>query len=629
MFSKTKYCIVLFFLVCNAAFIFSQDTNITIADTIRNVVRAKDDTASYKPLKFILSDHKYLYINPTNPDTVTRKRFLWYNTKVTEDIFNYLPGYYLNYMDVGKLNPIRYNQFNPFKTALLRNERPLNDRMDYGYPDFNLFSRNEIEAIEVTNGFSNTINNFENTINIIQRQLFVNRAYTEISFTQDRYENLYFDGNFHQNLFRNLNFNFGITKHSYDGKYTNSDFDKWLGRFNLNFAASNKLNFFAYVNYADIKRGLNEGLDINKVEITDKDEVFDPVQAIVVNSDTYEKYKRFDIDLGAVLLVGKNSFTKLHLFESNSFREFRDEENRINSNGFFYKRNSQWILYGARLKQIFNLDINKNISIISRTEVEYDKVLMHRDDMFLDTSYTSQVDVSEYPFLTDIILNYKNLSLEGYFKGISNQDFSDIYTTGGLKSLYKYNIDSINSFSVFVAYDFKDTYLTGGISAVYNKIKLSAEYYNYKQAFIHYDQGIIRDTTFVRGINTALNFRFFKFDLDANFSTNLKRVYDDVPVYFGNVNLSFHDMAFRNKLEYKIGISSRGWSKYSWAGVNIPQNATLDFFIMGKIGRATFGLTLENILDRIVYNTGVYPYMDRGGFVNAISRFNITWNFTD
>jgi hypothetical protein len=59
----------------------------------------------------------------------------------------------------------------------------------------------------------------------------------------------------------------------------------------------------------------------------------------------------------------------------------------------------------------------------------------------------------------------------------------------------------------------------------------------------------------------------------------------------------------------------------------IPANATLDFFIMGKIGRATFGLTLENILDRVIYNTGVYPNIERGGLANVISRFNITWNF--
>ena len=121
-----------------------------------------------------------------------------------------------------------------------------------------------------------------------------------------------------------------------------------------------------------------------------------------------------------------------------------------------------------------------------------------------------------------------------------------------------------------------------------------------------------------------------------------------LPKYFGNVNLSFHDMAFKNKLEYKIGFSSRGWTGYKgrfysggfnslfiiiFNGVDqgkaLPSNATLDFFVMGKIGRATFGLTLENILDRVIYNTGVYPHIDRGGLANVISRFNITWSFFD
>jgi hypothetical protein len=126
-----------------------------------------------------------------------------------------------------------------------------------------------------------------------------------------------------------------------------------------------------------------------------------------------------------------------------------------------------------------------------------------------------------------------------------------------------------------------------------------------------------------------------------------------MPLNSGRVDLSFDDIAFRSKLEYKIGLSSRYWTKhkavYYSAFINefndnyythnpygngyktgeIPENFTLDFFIIGKIGKATFGLTLENILNRLVYNTGVYPYMDMGGLLNVISRFNITWNFFD
>ena len=114
-------------------------------------------------------------------------------------------------------------------------------------------------------------------------------------------------------------------------------------------------------------------------------------------------------------------------------------------------------------------------------------------------------------------------------------------------------------------------------------------------------------------------------------ATGVYRKYS--PEHYGNISLAWVDAAFKNKLEYKIGVNSRYWSEYYTNFYTyhqrIPANATLDFYIMGKIGKATFGLTFENILDRIIYNTGVYPFMDRGGFLNAMSRFNITWNFFD
>jgi len=49
--------------------------------------------------------------------------------------------------------------------------------------------------------------------------------------------------------------------------------------------------------------------------------------------------------------------------------------------------------------------------------------------------------------------------------------------------------------------------------------------------------------------------------------------------------------------------------------------------IIGKISKATFGLTFENLLNRLYLTTGVYPYQNRGGLFNVISRFNVTWYF--
>ena len=56
--------------------------------------------------------------------------------------------------------------------------------------------------------------------------------------------------------------------------------------------------------------------------------------AVVKNPDAYEIRERFDVDFGLVHSV-KSSFTKLQFFESNSFRQYKDEENRPTPNGIF------------------------------------------------------------------------------------------------------------------------------------------------------------------------------------------------------------------------------------------------------------------------------------------------------
>ena len=73
-----------------------------------------------------------------------------------------------------------------------------------GMIDFNLLSRNEVADVELTNGFGNFLYNYSNGVNIVNKQIFQYKPYSEISYWQDRYENLYFDGNYHQNFFKNF-----------------------------------------------------------------------------------------------------------------------------------------------------------------------------------------------------------------------------------------------------------------------------------------------------------------------------------------------------------------------------------------------------------------------------------------
>ncbi len=619
-------------IIAFSIFYFSINIISVAQDTNKPIIKPVDPKDTVYVQNFILADHNYQYINRSNPDTLTRRRFLWYPAKSLEDIFNYIPGYYQYTMDVGQLNPLSFNQYLYTYNGVFRHGRPINDMID-GTVDWNLLSRNEISEIELSNGFGNNVYGYGNSVNVIQRELFQFRPYTEMSFYQDRYENLYFDGNFHQNFFRKLNFNFGITKHSYDGHYTNSDFDKWLGRFNLNFAPSNKLNFLANVNYAHIQKGLNEGINADTVNLGDKSALFDAADAIVNNSDAYEIKERFDVDLGTVFLAGKNSFTKLQFYVSNSFRKYRDEENRPNPNGLYIRYNDQWINYGAKLQENLSFSPNKDINVISRSEVDYNYTVINHTyiDPIVTILSSGNPNKNYLYFIEDLGMNYKNILLSGYFRGYLTGSFNTLNYFYGISAKYSVKIDSTNRIDLSGQYNTKYDY-----SSLKAELKLGNN--NASTEFYYYNTG----SYIQKGINNHLKLRLFKFEIDGLYTFNFvpekfdraageNRIYS--PKHYGNISLAWVDVAFKNKLEYKIGVNSRYWSDYRSVfysnNQRILANATLDFYIIGKIGKATFGLTLENILDRIVYNTGVYPFMDRGGFLNTISRFNITWNFFD
>ena len=614
---------------------YSQDSTKKKIDTLGN------------PLNFIVSENKYSYLNQVNPDTITRKRFLWHPLKSFDDIFSFLPGYYLRSKDIGQINQLTFNQLNENNTGVLRNGRPINDMID-GSIDLNLLSRNEIAEIELSNGYGNSSYNYLNTVNIIQRQQFQYRPYTELAFWLDRYGNEYIDANFSQNFFKGFNFNFGVTKNSADHKYVNSDFDKWLGRFNFNYAPSKSLNFFLYTNYSKIQRGLNEGIKADSVDITNKEIMFNPTLAVVNNSDAYEIKERFDIDGGALFQKGI-SYTKLQLYVSNSFRKYRDEENRPNPNGITIKFNRHWINYGVKLQEILNFKLLKKLKIVSRSEVEYNYLISmfdYEQPAFVLQSSSHNLITSKLTLFENLEVSLGNFSLGGYIRDENRLYTNHIYAylRAGVEGSYILKLDSLNAFNFSAMYNSADDYYSAGIAYKHGLNKISLSYYSYT-INTYNSNGSYYDMYNINGINSDCVIRLFNFDLDIAYNYNFNNeTYSNhiFPLHSGNISLAYHNTGFKNKFEYKIGLTSRFWSEYysvKYSGISnsfvsrptvrIPSNATLDFFIVGKIGKATFGLTFENILDRLIYNMGVYPAIDRGGLFNVWSRFNITWNFLD
>lgn len=683
---KQKTLLILSLIIFSSA-IYSQDTAKVVgpgdsgkivinSDSLRRV--NAEDTVRIPPP--FIADYKYQFLNIFSPDTISRSRFLWMPLKTFEEVFDYLPGYFLNYMDVGQVNRLSYNQLDQHYTALLRHGRPLNDLID-GSVDFNLLSRNEISELELTNGFGNSLYNYTNNINVIQRQLFRFTPYSEISYWQDLNANEYFDGNFHMNFSKKINFNFGITKHAYDGYYINSDFDKWLGRFNFNYIGSKKFNAFLYINYAKIQRGLNGGLDPKYLPNNERSSL-QQVSSYVMNPDSYEIRERFDADAGGIFTYGKkkNSFTGFQLFTSNSFRNYRDEENRGQlqpTNGIILKNDSHWIEYGAKVIQNFFIPLKNKINLNSKTELEADYDIIFANK----TEYYKKISNRQY-LLQEFNLNMNKLNLNGYFKFVKYAYVSNAFYPGyGAGINYNLITDSSIHLAAYGNYSFmrrlpeygeyysawgdieKVHSLAGGIDFRFYSGSLKAEYYyNSRTASRIKTAGITSYSTNndinTSGINAKLFLKLWRFEIEGAHQFNLLPgegtlvTVDNFyyPRHSGNIMLSYHAMHIRNKLEIKVGLNSRYWTSYiapvyeghsnefyisypmagtvtNTRAVAVNKNASFDFFIIGKINKAILGLTFENLLNRAVITTAIYPNQKRGGLFNVLSRFNVTWYF--
>jgi hypothetical protein len=202
----------------------------------------------------------------------------------------------------------------------------------------------------------------------------------------------------------------------------------------------------------------------------------------------------------------------------------------------------------------------------------------------------------------------------------------------------------------------KNQFVKAGIDLYYKGNEFTWEYYHNKiedYIFNSIIPGLYiigsSEPFSTNGFDTKLIISIYHFDLYFNISNSTgDGGFTSYPKWAGNAMLAYHNLFFKQKLEIKIGLNSRFWDDFTasyynglyndfnsrladtltaYDNLKIKRNATLDFFVIGKIDKAIFGLTFENILNRPLMNTTIYPYQQRGGLFNVMSRFNITWYF--
>jgi len=621
-------------------------------DTLPVKTEKKDTLIRFDANRIITNNVISVYSDTTGNDV-----WIWHDKRSLGEILNEKAGYFIN--NFGGSSRSAVNYFGENRVGLYRDGIPLNDVYIDGF-DLENISVNEIEKIEEISpsvSFLYGPYSSNGAINIITKDRFVPNMFSQLRYSQDRDGALYADMNFNFPVSRKFGIQLGLGNHGSDGHYNNSDFALWRGRIRLSYYPSDRLNFKLNFYQNKLQRGLNGGL-VNST----KDTLVDPKLADVNNTDAYEKWTNNYTDLQTTLRLfnDQNSLTKIQLFTHNLLRSYRDEENRINPNGRFISGDYHYILYGLNVNQ--NLYVKFARDVVGDLNIGYSSTynLANYDRYALfegnQTSYVTSASFNTNlnSVYSRLDLKYSNFYLTGGVKGdfypdekyvgfggqaeyniILNEDLSIKFIAGG--SYYKYQVIEICD------YVFKSS-KTNGI----NEFGFALKYDNLKIKFLVRDLFTDYDAA-LRNTLSDITFTSKYFDVLASLTTYGSYFDSDnrsFPHYFLKADISYHNFLFNNKLHLRTGFNLKYMSSfntgffdsrsnyfepfrnnfgYEWTSKD--NNFNVDFYIGARIGKANINLTFANLFNSLIYDTYIYPWDERGGFLKSLSRFTITWDF--
>lgn len=617
-------------------YLYSQ--NVTVDSTVIPA-HYKIDSAYY------LSSHSEILDNSF---------FLWNDRKNAADVLEQKEGFLLKRFNVGGRTLLSYNNYDEYHIGILKDGIQVNDILFGGFENESI-SVNEIESIELISNVSSYLygtNSNGKSINIITKDEYKKYIFSQLRYSQDRYGALYADFYITMPFSRKLNFTFGLNNHSYDGRYDNTDLSIWRGRFKLNFYPSRKLNLKLSFYPSKIQRGLNEGLYFSS-----DDTLRDPILAKSLNPDSYEKLTFYQ---SALTLTGnffddRASITSIKLYSNNTFRAYRDEENRASPNGKLIINDFHYIQYGINIQQNIKQKITNSFSFnVSAGYNGYYNLynfsrIFPQDTTNNDGTTQTTFNYNLHSFLgkADLLINNSQFSVSSKLTAVENKFIAEyglefttpLINSNSLRWLINaggnYTMDGINYFNILYR-DFygepdiiqtnKSRYVEFGTEVQYGKLSLKATHFAHS------------------------NFDF----LNANYSLKLTSQYIDgylnlthlnnvtnLPEWAISSDIYYHNYFFNNRLNLRIGLLTRfesnytplSYSQYRYASfynntqINNKHNFSMDFYLGARIGSANINLTVANIFDNLNYSSSIYPWDNRGGFLQSISRFTIVWDF--
>ncbi len=591
-------------------------------------------------------------------DTSGTDDFIWNDKRNLQEILNEKTGFYAYYFGTGGKSLINYNGFS--NIGVFRNGIESNNQF-YGGFDVESFSVNEIDKIEEVStslSFMYGLNPYSKIINIIDKDNFQPNLFTQFRYSQDRDGALFADVYMNLPISRKFNFLFGVNNYASDGHYQNSDFSFWRSRFQFNYYPSDRFNVKFFISANKQERGQNEGLMFS----SSKDTLMDPNLALSVNPDAYEKIftTYSDIKITGRFFRDTLSLTNFNIFTNNSIREYRDEENRNESNGIFIGKNYHSVQYGFNLNQTVYLIPFKlsQIKLLAGVKgyynlYNYDRSTLARIDSVVGTRY---FDFNAVDLYSRLDMSYDKFVISG---AIKSQRFNNTYhfmygaelnyrldfsktahleIKGGTNNTtYGFDYESLFYDEYYNRFESnynasRKQYYEAGFKFNYNDFTLS---------YLNFYSNIFSDYSILNSnISFGYDSKYIAAIINLNSFDENNYIVKTIPKIYISSDIAYKNVLFKNKLKLKTGFNIKYISDKPSFGYNqLANSITLennnsafdnfdaDFYVGARIGKANINITVANIFNNLLYNTALYPFDDRGGLLRSISRFTITWDF--
>jgi outer membrane cobalamin receptor len=593
----------------------------------------------------------------------TREDLHWLDYRYLGGILESYPGTFVrDQYGEGQYSQLTVNGQDWRSIAVLANGRILNDPAT-GVYNLYLFPTEYTDRIEVVSGpraFLYGLNSTGATVNLQTKNYNSNRPFTKLNYAEGVYGSAYTDGTFAQNISRRMNVTVGFQHKGADGRLRNSSNDTWLSREKLRFNLSHDINMILAHAFSSAQTGLNGGVDVTK---SGKAGAFD-VFPVVRNSDSYEKTTRHDFDASFVGTIFGDTLnvSMITLYYSSAFRQYRDEENRLDPNGITIHSDhtSSWMggLLTQNLEsefQSFSLGANAELRQIEgspnvgrrRTVIGslWAKEEFHPTDG-LDLAgfgrYDRYLGASYFSLGADAAIRVAGaLTVTG---GLSWShrlpNFQELFWTDStLTRTGPIAAETHRYFELGLTWT---TGNAGSLSAVYFHRSIGSPilYDAIDGGTSPFPRMSITNgpTSVTNGVRAGVNLRFWVLQLEGGVTYLVNRIGGEtvmnLPKLSGSGGLYFRHSLLNDKLDLKAGFKGRFATAHRGLEFNpemvaygaaqnsdLAANSSVDFFLIGHLGDAYIQFMWENLTNAKYFGTPFYPGDDR-----AI-RFGISWEF--